>query len=117
MKTPPLQLSFGIKTLRLECWELYYGKLRIKLRNYSDVFPTVQGISVSYTMGKNDTRYALIRWVTSDFTEHRRIVDSIHAEFKSIMMKRLDDKYGFAATTEEMDAFDKQLSAWEAQHC
>ena len=113
----PIQLKFGIKTLRIESWVLHYGKLRIRLRSTTDVFPPIEGISVSYTEGPKSQRYALIRWITSDIQSHTKIIGRIHAEIKAILMKRLDDKYGFHETTEELDAFDRQLSAWESEHC
>lgn len=109
----PIQLKFGIKTLRIESWTLHYGKLRIRLRNTTDAFPPIEGISVNYTEGPKNQRYALIRWITSDIQSHTKIIDRIHAEFKAILIKRLDDKYGFNETTAESEAFDRMLCEWE----
>lgn len=120
LKGETLLLPFGMGKFQMDNYLVYYGKIKLRLRSTDAIVLPINGVHIAYDDRKADEfgkRYAILRWMTNDATAHANTQRLVFGYLKSVMQQRLDDKYGFFETQEELDAFDKQLSAWEAEHC
>ena len=119
-KNEKLHLPFGMGKFQMDNYLVYFGKVKLRLQSPEAVVLPITGVSVVYDDSKAEElgkRYAILRWITNDVQSHINTQRLVFAYLKSVMQQRLDEKYGFFETQEELDAFDKQLSAWEAEHC
>lgn len=120
LKNEKLHLPFGMGKFQMDNYLVYFGKVKLRLRSPEAIVLPIKGVSVVYDDSKAEEmgkRYAILRWITNDVQSHTDTIRLVFAYLKSVMQMRLDEKYGFFETQEELDAFDKQLSAWESEHC
>ena len=120
LKGEKLHIPFGMGKFQLDSYLVYFGKIKLRLRTVDAVVLPISGVQITYDDSKAyelGKRYAILRWMTNDAQSHVNTQRLVFGYLKSVMQQRLDDKYGFFETQEELDAFDKQLSAWESEHC
>ena len=120
LKGEKLHIPFGMGKFQLDSYLVYFGKIKLRLRTVDAIVLPISGVQITYDDSKAyelGKRYAILRWMTNDAQSHVNTQRLVFGYLKSVMQQRLDDKYGFFETQEELDAFDKQLSAWESEHC
>lgn len=120
LKNEKLHLPFGMGKFQMDNYLVYFGKVKLRLKSHDAIVLPITGVSIVYDDSKAEEmgkRYAILRWMTNDVQSHINTQRLVMGYLKSVMQQRLDEKYGFFETQEELDAFDKQLSAWEAEHC
>lgn len=120
LKNEKLHLPFGMGKFQMDNYLVYFGKVKLRLKSHDAIVLPITGVNIVYDDSKAEElgkRYAILRWISNDVQAHINTMRLVMGYLKSVMQQRLDEKYGFFETQEELDAFDKQLSAWEAEHC
>lgn len=116
LKGEKLHIPFGMGKFQLDSYLVYFGKIKLRLRTVDAVVLPISGVQITYDDSKAyelGKRYAILRWMTNDAQSHVNTQRLVFGYLKSVMQQRLDDKYGFFETQEEMDAFDRQLAEWK----
>lgn len=116
LKGEKLHIPFGMGKFQLDSYLVYFGKIKLRLRTVDAIVLPISGVQITYDDSKAyelGKRYAILRWMTNDAQSHVNTQRLVFGYLKSVMQQRLDDKYGFFETQEEMDAFDRQLAEWK----
>lgn len=118
LKGEKLHLPFGMGKFQMDNYLVFFGKIKLRLPSVETYVYPIHGVSITYDDSKVEThgkRYAILRWITNDRNAHVNTQRLVFGYLKSVMQRRLDDKYGFFESQEELDAFDAKLSAWETE--
>lgn len=116
MKNPMfVKLPYGVSSVNVETFNLYYGKLRVRVNNNTPI-PQFSGIQVRSKQA-SDRVYLHLRWITSDLKTHDTNRTEAFTFIKSIMHQRINERYMWIEGSESaMDKwFDEQKKQDEVE--
>ena len=104
MDNKVITLPYGISSVNIETFKLFYAKIRVRV-DKDTLMPPFANAQVR-TADAGQWYYVHIRWITSDTNVHSANIRELNMFLKSVMQRRLDIKYGFATPAEESSAMD-----------
>lgn len=116
LKNEKLHLPFGMGKFQMDNYLVYFGKVKLRLKSQDAIVLPITGVSIVYDDSKAEEmgkRYAILRWMTENRQSHINTQRLVLGYLKSVMQQRLDEKYGYFETQEELDAYNKRFLAGE----